>query len=56
MFQSTPDLINRENALNWLSYARWILFQSTPDLINRENNAERIAIETDYVSIHSRFN
>ena len=37
MFQSTPDLINRENLpclnINW----QVVLFQSTPDLINREN-------------------
>ena len=36
-FQSTPDLINRENQRAWSR--QWALrsFQSTPDLINREN-------------------
>ena len=38
LFQSTPDLINRENNL-WRGKTRlYTLFQSTPDLINREND------------------
>ena len=37
MFQSTPDLINRENVQGRLPAGRSALFQSTPDLINREN-------------------
>ena len=37
MFQSTPDLVNRENF--WLTWQHFktLLFQSTPDLVNREN-------------------
>ena len=37
MFQSTPDLINRENTANTRLILNRTLFQSTPDLINREN-------------------
>ena len=36
-FQSTPDLINRENAKQAEQAIRAAVFQSTPDLINREN-------------------
>ena len=36
-FQSTPDLINRENGLILDIIASINQFQSTPDLINREN-------------------
>ena len=37
MFQSTPDLINRENQEQAKAAIAPLLFQSTPDLINREN-------------------
>ena len=37
LFQSTPDLINRENVEVLKKLFLWVLFQSTPDLINREN-------------------
>ena len=37
MFQSTPDLINRENCRKFGKESVVLLFQSTPDLINREN-------------------
>ena len=37
MFQSTPDLINRENSFYKVATAHRTVFQSTPDLINREN-------------------
>ena len=37
LFQSTPDLINRENPHQVDSLAKDSEFQSTPDLINREN-------------------
>ena len=37
MFQSTPDLINRENGGLLQFVERAMVFQSTPDLINREN-------------------
>ena len=37
MFQSTPDLINRENAKMQTNANDNSAFQSTPDLINREN-------------------
>ena len=36
-FQSTPDLINRENGAEIINGLWQGLFQSTPDLINREN-------------------
>ena len=36
-FQSTPDLINRENSIAGINSDRATKFQSTPDLINREN-------------------
>ena len=36
-FQSTPDLINRENAKAAHPNDYNTQFQSTPDLINREN-------------------
>ena len=41
MFQSTPDLVNRENVLTAAQQARARLFQSTPDLVNRENYQSR---------------
>ena len=40
-FQSTPDLVNRENR-RWRGLVKrthW--FQSTPDLVNRENTQTR---------------
>ena len=37
-FQSTPDLINRENKEKLQKQRVNLQFQSTPDLINRENN------------------
>ena len=38
-FQSTPDLVNREN-VDQVSHAiAFALFQSTPDLVNRENSS-----------------
>ena len=37
MFQSTPDLVNRENSLVFARFFHADLFQSTPDLVNREN-------------------
>ena len=36
-FQSTPDLVNRENGFIGCYLRKLILFQSTPDLVNREN-------------------
>ena len=36
-FQSTPDLVNRENPKQLAETLRAKLFQSTPDLVNREN-------------------
>ena len=38
LFQSTPDLVNRENkqSIDWDGIH--LEFQSTPDLVNRENN------------------
>ena len=36
-FQSTPDLINRENNPVYAVTIFFGEFQSTPDLINREN-------------------
>ena len=38
-FQSTPDLVNRENFGYGLSRCFAKLFQSTPDLVNRENSS-----------------
>ena len=37
LFQSTPDLINRENVSFVIQHGLVRMFQSTPDLINREN-------------------
>ena len=37
-FQSTPDLVNRENKRSELKRVARQLFQSTPDLVNRENS------------------
>ena len=37
MFQSTPDLVNRENAARASRSFSPSVFQSTPDLVNREN-------------------
>ena len=57
MFQSTPDLINRENFITVVRILTPHLFQSTPDLINRENlMGQRIIVAMQNVSIHSRFN
>ena len=57
MFQSTPDLINRENKAEIVKSLLLAAFQSTPDLINRENMMYNVD-DDDYpsVSIHSRFN
>ena len=41
-FQSTPDLVNRENLQQQLQSRATLLFQSTPDLVNRENNLAQI--------------
>ena len=56
MFQSTPDLVNRENVTSTSPRFGRSAFQSTPDLVNRENYHKRkcCAIAAD-VSIHSRF-
>ena len=57
MFQSTPDLINRENASQGTQMLAFSQFQSTPDLINRENVRFILHVTADLdVSIHSRFN
>ncbi len=40
-FQSTPDLINRENRWQLIILIAMKQFQSTPDLINRENGFRR---------------
>ena len=56
MFQSTPDLINRENASQGTQMLAFSQFQSTPDLINRENDFYRYKSLTEFASIHSRFN
>ena len=57
MFQSTPDLINRENVRSCrLRGGFVVMFQSTPDLINRENTSDIIIRIRSDVSIHSRFN
>ena len=37
LFQSTPDLVNRENTDDELNALSECVFQSTPDLVNREN-------------------
>ena len=37
LFQSTPDLVNRENLNNVGLVKTELWFQSTPDLVNREN-------------------
>ena len=42
MFQSTPDLINRENLIMQFGMTEVLKFQSTPDLINRENALSHI--------------
>ena len=42
LFQSTPDLINRENELFAIKQVGGKRFQSTPDLINRENASSHI--------------
>ena len=57
VFQSAPDLINREN--NCIVTMQWLQakFQSAPDLINRENQEHlELLFNTDQVSIRSRFN
>ena len=56
MFQSTPDLVNRENLGGGTPEGLWSVFQSTPDLVNRENvNAALANVDVTQVSIHSRF-
>ena len=40
MFQSTPDLVNRENIVGLVLLVIDRLFQSTPDLVNRENRCQ----------------
>ena len=40
LFQSTPDLNNRENRLHNHRMMQWMRFQSTPDLNNRENGID----------------
>ena len=40
-FQSTPDLVNRENMPTVGGLKASLLFQSTPDLVNRENTTEQ---------------
>ena len=37
LFQSTPDLVNRENLFVVRLFSGCGQFQSTPDLVNREN-------------------
>ena len=39
-FQSTPDLVNRENSPDAAELIAKHPFQSTPDLVNRENTAQ----------------
>ena len=41
VFQSTPDLINRENLSTRFEITGVNEFQSTPDLINRENKTQQ---------------
>ena len=57
VFQSTPDLINRENTVQMAWCTTRSRFQSTPDLINRENG-DAVPFDQHHwcVSIHSRFN
>ena len=43
-FQSTPDLVNRENAASPPNSNLNDLFQSTPDLVNRENTCWMFAM------------
>ena len=50
MFQSTPDLVNRENFTDAILKLSHIRFQSTPDLVNREN-----AVQQPVAGIHKRF-
>ena len=38
LFQSTPDLVNRENTGWIMMFGVMEMFQSTPDLVNRENS------------------
>ena len=42
MFQSAPDLINRENITWGGSAVANVWFQSAPDLINRENKCRSL--------------
>ena len=46
-FQSTPDLINRENRDFYLILIWRLMFQSTPDLINRENAKRPVCSASD---------
>ena len=55
MFQSTPDLVNRENSYLIILVNKNFKFQSTPDLVNRENEGSSNLVRTSTVSIHSRF-
>ena len=56
MFQSTPDLVNRENQSAGGGGSAAAVFQSTPDLVNRENTDVYIGCFLNgVVSIHSRF-
>ena len=41
-FQSTPDLVNRENVFSFDATPGALAFQSTPDLVNRENRLIRV--------------
>ena len=54
VFQSTPDYLNRENAIHQETGEEWFLFQSTPDYLNRENTVATAATTGEDVSIHSR--
>ena len=55
MFQSTPDLVNRENVFASQRLLLIRVFQSTPDLVNRENLISSASALRASVSIHSRF-
>ena len=54
LFQSTPDLVNREKMVS-PSSVMVSAFQSTPDLVNREKFADGGGDVQTNVSIHSRF-
>ena len=56
LFQSTPDLVNREKVSSWCSLGGITRFQSTPDLVNREKSVLVAKGRPKLVvSIHSRF-